>query len=163
MPNKFDTTKIALAIVVAGVIIAIAIYFTNRQRIPTAESSPIPTTVVQELDSIKSPLPSLTPTSSPLVADETAIKAALAQKLGVDASTLGFSVSQKTDKVAKGNVKEKTSEVGGGYWLAAKVDSGWIIVYDGQATPTCAQIAPYNFPTDMVPECLDNSSDVVAR
>lgn len=162
MPNKFDTTKIALAIVAAGIIIAIAIYFTNLQRAPTVESSPVPTTVIQGLGTITSPLSSpLTP--SPSVADETAIRMALAEKLGVDISTLDVTVSQKTDKVAKGNVREKASEVGGGYWLAAKADNEWIIVYDGQAAPTCTQIAPYNFPTDMVPECLDNNGKVVTR
>jgi len=161
MPS--NTTKIALAIVAAGVIIAIAIYFTNRQKAPTIEPSPIPTAVTQELGTIPSPSPSPASTPSPSVSDETAIKMALAQKLGVDVSTLDFSVNQKADKVAKGNVKEKTSEVGGGYWLAAKTDSGWVIVYDGQSTPTCSQIELYDFPTSMIPECLNSSGNVVQR
>ena len=98
-----------------------------------------------------------------LAEDAKAIKAALSSKLGISEENLNFSVSQKTATNAKGNVREKTSEVGGGYWLAAKTDSGWQIVYDGQSTPTCSQIAPYNFPTSMVPECLNSSGNVVQR
>jgi len=36
----------------------------------------------------------------------------------------------------------------GGYFLAAKEAGAWVIVYDGQATPSCAEIAfdGYGYP-----------------
>ncbi|TSC54283.1 MAG: hypothetical protein LiPW16_78 [Microgenomates group bacterium LiPW_16] len=36
-------------------------------------------------------------------------------------------------------------------------------VYAGQATPKCSEIAPYNFPKDMVPECLDAANKLIKR
>lgn len=162
-----DKYKIPIAIILGAVIIGVFAFFALKtqkvgQITPTATASPVATTVVVE-QSITSP--ALSPTPSPVFAedDEKAIKAALAAKLGTSENNLDVGVTQKDAKHAKGNVKEKTSEVGGGYWLAAKVDSQWIIVYDGQATPTCSQIAPYNFPTAMVPECLDANGKVVTR
>lgn len=95
--------------------------------------------------------------------DEALIKTAMAAKLGKEEDEIDFSVSENTGTHAKGNVKDVGSETGGGYWLAAKGDDGWVIVYDGQANPTCEQIAPYDFQADMVPECLDENGDVVER
>ena len=95
--------------------------------------------------------------------DAKAVKAALLAKLGTSDDNLDVQITQKDAKHAKGNVKEKTSEVGGGYFLASRVDGQWVIVYDGQATPNCNQVNPYDFSTNMVPECLDSSGKVVAR
>jgi len=71
-------------------------------------------------------------------------------------------ISENTGQFAKGGIKEYEA-VGGAYWIAAKTNEGWVCVYDGQSQPTCEQIAPYNFPTDMVPECLDENGKVVER
>jgi len=159
--------KIPLAIILGAVIIGVFAFFALKtqkvgQVTSTATASPVATAVVVE-QSIASPTPSPSPTPQFSEDDAKAIAAALAAKLGTSESNLDVGVTQKDAKHAKGNVKEKTSEVGGGYFLAAKTESGWVIVYDGQATPTCTQIAPYDFPTDMVPECLDANGNLVTR
>jgi hypothetical protein len=76
------------------------------------------------------------------------IKAALAEHLGVDASTLTVVVGQETGTHARGNVDN-------GYFLAAKVNGNWVIVADGQGAIDCAVVAQYAFPTSVVPECGD--------
>ena len=162
-----DKYKIPIAIILGAVIIGLLVYFALKtqklgQVTPMATASPTATTIVVE-QSVASGVPSPTPSPQFTEDDAKAIKAALSAKLGTSDDNLDVQITQKDAKHTKGNVKEKTSEVGGGYFLAAKTESGWVIVYDGQATPTCAQIAPYNFPSEMVPECLDSSGKVVAR
>ena len=48
-------------------------------------------------------------------------------------------------------------------FLAAQDEGEWVIVYDGQAMPPCRDIEAYQFPIDMVPECLDESDSLVVR
>jgi len=90
------------------------------------------------------------------------IKQAVFKKTGLTASQAEISINKNTGQYATGNIKEFEA-VGGAYWIAAKTTEGWVCVYDGQSQPTCAQIAPYNFPKDMVPECLDKNGKVVKR
>lgn len=100
-----------------------------------------------------------TPTPTP--EDEIpAIKKAILTKLNTDETQVTVSVGVVRGPLAKGTVG---GSGGGGYFLAAKTANGWIIVYDGQSTPSCAQIAPYNFPADMVPECMDASNNLITR
>ncbi|MFZ5933144.1 MAG: hypothetical protein ACOYT7_03680 [Patescibacteria group bacterium] len=110
-----------------------------------------------------SPEPSLGETPVPTVNEVAAIKQALYLKFKADATKLDVSVNKIEGNYATGNVKDVGSEVGGGYFLAAKVSGNWVIVHDGQASPTCSQLAPYDFPVSIVPECLDESGRVVAR
>jgi hypothetical protein len=91
-----------------------------------------------------------------------AIKKAVYKKTGLTSENADVTVSQYTSTFAKGGVKEKEA-VGGAYFIAAKVNSEWICVYDGQSQPTCEQIEPFNFPKEMVPECLDENNKVVKR
>jgi hypothetical protein len=95
-------------------------------------------------------------TPTPLPSDEQQIAAALAEKLGQPADQLGVSFAAITDQHAMGGVSN-------GYFLAAKQGDSWIIAYDGQATPPCRDIEQYQFPTDMVPECLDEGGQLVVR
>src|SRR3990167_6735228 len=128
--------KIPLAIIFGALIIGLSVFFALKtqkvdQVTPTATASPVATTVVVE-QSIFSP--TLSPTPSPQFSedDAKAIAAALAAKLGTSETNLDVQVTKKDAKHAKGNVKEKTSEVGGGYFLAVKTESGCVIVYDRQ-------------------------------
>lgn len=100
-----------------------------------------------------------TPTPTP--EDEIpAIKKAILTKLKTDETQVNVNVSVVKGSLAKGTVG---GSGGGGYFLAAKTASGWVIVYDGQSTPPCSQIAPYNFPKDMVPECMDANFNLITR
>jgi hypothetical protein len=91
-----------------------------------------------------------------------AIKNAVYKKTGLTSQNSDVSVSQYSSKFAKGGVKEKEA-VGGAYFIAAKVEGEWICVYDGQSQPSCEVIELYNFPVEMVPECLSEANKVVKR
>lgn len=160
---KIERLIIPLSIILGSIIIGLFVYFSNSSRKTQQLVSPSPTAIMptatpKEESQVQVTSPTATPT--PTTDDLQAIKLALAAKLGTN---IEVTISQNTGTHAKGNVREKSSEVGGGYFLAAKVDSRWVIVYDGQSTPTCSQIAPYNFPKNMVSECLSASGQVVSR
>ncbi|MFZ5365870.1 MAG: hypothetical protein ACOZBZ_01115 [Patescibacteria group bacterium] len=108
--------------------------------------------------------PTLTvlPTPTPTIDETALIKQAVYKKTGLDQTKAEVTINKNTGKHATGNIKEYEA-VGGAYWLAAKTATGWVCVYDGQANPKCSEIAPYNFPKDMVPECLDANGKVVKR
>jgi len=109
--------------------------------------------------STKEPLVLSTPNSA---LEMEAIKKAVYEKTGLTSEVADVTVSEYTSSYAKGGVKEKEA-VGGAYFIAAKVDNEWICVYDGQSHPTCEQLEPYDFPKEMVPECLDGDNEVVER
>jgi len=118
---------------------------------PTPTLSPTATIKVE---------PTVTPT--PIIDETEAIKEAVFNKTGLTENEALVTINENTGQFAKGGIKEYEA-VGGAYWIAAKTNEGWVCVYDGQSQPTCEQIAPYNFPTDMVPECLDENGKVVER
>lgn len=91
-----------------------------------------------------------------------AIKRAVFEKTGLTPENADVTVSQYTTSHAKGGVKEKEA-IAGAYFIAAKENGNWICVYDGQSHPTCEQIEPFDFPEEMVPECLDASNKVIKR
>jgi len=66
-------------------------------------------------------------------------------------------------KHASGGIREKGSEIGGGYWFAAKTTDGWIIAADGNGSIFCEDINLYNFPADMIAECIDGNGQIVER
>jgi hypothetical protein len=88
--------------------------------------------------------------------DASALRTALAAHFGVSPDGMAFVIAEQTEEHATGGLP-------GGYFLAAREEGTWVIVYDGQATPSCEQIAPYDFPLDMVPECLDGENNLVVR
>jgi hypothetical protein len=90
------------------------------------------------------------------------IKTAVFKLTGLDKTKAEVTISKNSGQYAKGTIKEFEA-VGGAYWIAAKTASGWVGVYAGQATPKCSQIAPYDFPKDMVPECLDENNKLIIR
>lgn len=151
---KLEKLLIPISIILAGLIIGLFFYFsTSKNNKPAPVGLPTPTI---------SPTAAPTTTPLPTADDLSAIREALAIRLGVSSNNLDVSISKNTGEYVKGNVKEKES-VGGGYYLAAKVEGKWVIVYDGQSTPTCKQLESYNFPKDMVPECLNLSGNVITR
>lgn len=115
----------------------------------TQTAEPLPTsTLVQQ--------PSLEPTEVTILDDLSAIKIALAEKLGEEQTGLLVTGATITGEHARGDME-------GGYFLAAKVGNDWVIVYSGQETPLCDSIAPYDFPVDMVPECMGEDNSLVDR
>ena len=124
--------------------------FSNLRPSPTSSATPIsqlqpPATIV------------------PVVDETEAIKEAIYLLVGSDATVVNVTIDKNIGTYATGGVVDWASEVGGGYWIAAKSAGEWIGVYAGQSQPTCNEIDPYNFPTSMVPECLDGLGKVITR
>jgi len=110
--------------------------------------------------------PKVEPTTSGLSAQEEelpAIKAAMAAKYNKQVSEVDLTISKFEPGFAQGGV-QFSGEMGGGWFLAAKVDGQWVIAADGNGTISCDKIAPYNFPTTIVSECWDEATqDIVYR
>ena len=164
--NQNPILAFLIFIIVIG-LLALAFFFGIKYRQTPTSETPTPT---PEVTNVPSPQPTPTPspeiiqkaTPTPTINESELIKQAVFKKTGLTASQAEVSINKNTGQYATGNIKEFEA-VGGAYWLAAKTEDGWVGVYDGQAQPTCEQIAPYNFPKDMVPECLDKNGKVVKR
>lgn len=162
-------SKTPLAIIFGAVIIGAFVFAAIRWQDLFSDSA-VPSTTGVSTQPVSSPpitenkvVPS--PTATPpttKVDDKTAIKLAMIQKTGIVEANMEFTITDQRDRWAKGNVRDK-NDISGAYFIAAKTESEWLIVYDGQAHPTCLQIAPYDFPVDMVPECLNSTGNVVSR
>jgi len=57
----------------------------------------------------------------------------------------------------------KGEVAGGGYWFGAFTTDGWVIAADGNGSIFCEDIDPYNFPAEMIAECIDESGQIVER
>jgi hypothetical protein len=153
--NIWKTAFLILFIFVLLGAVGVFAYFLGAKKLslPGKVATPTPTTSLQP-----PPSPILSPTPN----ETDLIKAAIYALTGLDEVKAEVIINQNTDTHAKGGIREYGA-VGGAYWIAAKSDSEWVGVYAGQAHPTCNEIASYDFPTDMVPECLDTNGNVVTR
>lgn len=161
MKSKALIIPLLLIVIIA---MGLYIYFSNSSKKSTTITPTAPSTQSEiTLAPTTATAATVTSAPTPTVDDLQLITKAMAQKLGKSEQNLDVSVSKNTGQYAKGSVSESGSQTGGGYFLAAKTNGAWVIVYDGQANPTCAQLAPYNFPTTMVPECLDSNGNAIKR
>lgn len=125
----------------------------NKPRAVSVQNTEVSTTTA-ESTSIPSPSP------SPVVVIDnnqkiiTSVKADLISKHGSDFSNLDYSINKVEGDYASGTVN---GTGGGGMWFAAKVNSAWVIVSDGNGVTLCSDLTAYpSFPKDMVPECWDS-------
>ncbi|MEP7167436.1 MAG: hypothetical protein ABI758_05655 [Candidatus Woesebacteria bacterium] len=49
------------------------------------------------------------------------------------------------------------------WWIAAKKSSKWILIADGYSYVTCEDIAPYAFPSSIVPMCWSNQKNTLIQ
>ncbi len=159
MEGQSNPWKAAFLVLIAIILIGavgVFAYFLGKGSFGLSKLTPSPSpSPISQLQSPSTPAP---------VVDETeAIKEAIYELVGSDATEVNVTISENIGTHATGGVVDWGSEVGGGYWIAAKSGGEWIGVYGGQSHPTCSQIDPYNFPTDMVPECLDGLGKVITR
>lgn len=97
-----------------------------------------------------------TPTVDEKAVIENVIKKYIALKHGSDEDFLTLTVSKIEGNYAQGGVSD---EGGGGMWFAAKEDSVWKLVWDGNGVIECSDISLYpDFPTSMIPECYDSAT-----
>jgi len=81
------------------------------------------------------------------------VKASEVARIGADANTLAYTVSQIQGKYARGIV---SASAGGALWFAAKVNGTWKLVFIGNGTVQCSDLTDYpDFPNTMIPECWD--------
>lgn len=83
---------------------------------------------------------------------------ALSQKYNRPANTVKVQVQADTGNFAKGLVNF-TDEQGGAIWLAAKTSQGWELAFDGNGIAPCEAVNKYDFPKDLVPQCLDEQNN----
>lgn len=77
-----------------------------------------------------------------------------------DVSEMTVVVEESDENFATGGVGDGP---GGGMFFAANTDDGWVIAWDGNGMISCADIEPYDFPTDMIPECYDYDTDTSVK
>jgi hypothetical protein len=81
---------------------------------------------------------------------------ALALHLNVPVEEVQYTIMQDAGEHIMGYVP-------GGYFLAAKINNGWQIVFSGNGTPYCSMVDVHNFPGYIVPECVDANGNLVYR
>ncbi len=157
MNSKILVIIIALLIVVGGA------YYACTQKNLVTHTVPVTPTATETVILTPS-LPAgsgqaSTPTSATTIDETEVLKVTIKQQIvaehGSDANGLTISVSKIEGNFAQGGASEQG---GGGMWFAAKVGEQWKLVWDGNGTISCETIAPYNFPTDMIPECWNNTT-----
>lgn len=162
MEEKTNTWKISffiLLVIVFGVGIGALAYTLGKRTVLLRERPAVSTesaTIPEQEETVS------TTTPIPTTDEIEAIKQTVYAKTGLNKEEAEVTISLNTGTHAKGLIREYGT-VSGAYWIAAKSGGNWVGVYSGQAHPTCAEIDPYNFPTDMVPQCMDQSMNVVDR
>jgi hypothetical protein len=76
---------------------------------------------------------------------------------------LVITVNKQYGDHAAGGVNFAGSDAGGGYFFAAKTEDGWVIAADGNGEIRCDDVDPYNFPSEMIPECFDTETQTMKQ
>ena len=87
----------------------------------------------------------------------------LSQKYNRPQNELIVVTTINTGSYAKGTLN--FPEGGGGLWFAARVNSEWQLVFDGNGIIPCSALINFSeFPTNIIPQCLDeNTQSLVKR
>lgn len=132
---------------ILGIIVAMWAFYIYTLKSP---SKIIPKTEITPTIEI-SPFP----TSRP---DKELITEALAIKYNLAYAEVKTIIPQITSTYASGTVSFSGE---GGWFLAFRESNSWKIVADGNGTVNCETVAPYHFPTTMVPECVDKNGQLI--
>lgn len=156
--TKWKTAFFVLLFIVLAIILAVTTFLIGKNQAPAKEDNDSD----QSLNVPPQPtvLPTLIPT--PTIDEKSAITQAIYIFTDLTEEEADITFNEIRESHAKGLIKEKEA-VSGAYWLAAKTPEGWIGVYDGQATPECAIVDLHDFPSDLVPECMDEEMELVTR
>lgn len=149
-----------LIVIAVGGYMAYRITYQQVPLTPTVTSAP----TKEQPNTPSDQQPTLSQLISPKIDnDKEAIIKAMASKHDKPISKVNITISQNTGTHAKGGVTFE-GEMGGAMWLATTEQGIWTIVFDGNGVVPCADIAPYNFPVDMMPTCFDESvGDIINR
>ena len=151
-----------LIIFIAG---AASFWFYQEKLANKSQVTPTPQTLQPSPTSQSLPTIEPTITTPPILTtqpDSEGIKETMAKKHNKSLADVEIVISKIDSTHAWGSVKF-AGEIGGGWFLAYKNPDGWIIVDDGNGTISCEIIAPYNFPSNMVSECVDKNGNLIKK
>ncbi len=95
--------------------------------------------------------------------DAEKIRQALVDK-GLDLTNMHVVISKHLGKYIGGGVKPTVADVGGGYVYAVKEGGVMKILADGNGSIMCSSFEDYpDFPSYLVPECIDDEGNPVDR
>lgn len=158
MGNK-STLIIAVILVLVAIFGGGFLWWSMRTGAPSVEPTVEPTPIA-------SPEVMPTPEETPIVeetkSDLEQIKEAFAEKYDKPLGDVDVNISENTGTYASGGVRF-VGEISGAMWLAYNDGEKWIIVFDGQGTIPCLAVDPYDFPTDMVPECWNEATSTLIQ
>ena len=152
--------KTGFFVLLVGVALGVGFYFGQNQNKNLSFKKEITPSVAIS--------PPLQPTNSPIPTKiereaVVVIKELLANKHNKPLSDTQVTISKKDDTHIQGGVKF-AGEIAGAWFLAVKDSNGqWVIVDEGNGTISCEKIAPYNFPSSMVKECVNASGKLIKR
>lgn len=96
--------------------------------------------------------------SGPTELDEITLAQLFQEKYpNLDFEGTNLMIMKRTDMHAQGAL---FGGGGAGMWFAANTDDGWVLAWAGNGSVSCADIEPYDFPTDMIAQCWDYENEV---
>ncbi|ALM09509.1 MAG TPA: hypothetical protein DEB30_05410 [Candidatus Peribacter riflensis] len=87
-----------------------------------------------------------------------AVAQAFSEKYSRPVGTFAIEVQKETNAFARGTVRFE-GEMGGGMWFAARTARGWELAFDGNGMMNCEIANAYDFPSDIVPGCIDTQNE----
>lgn len=79
------------------------------------------------------------------------IEESLAVERGISVNDFVLGINKLTLAHFRGIIKDED-----GIILAAKRNNDWVIVFDGNGAYSCSDSEPYNFPKDMISDCVSD-------
>lgn len=94
-----------------------------------------------------------------VVSKERAIRELFAKKYETKVSAISLNISQETEDHVRGTGQTLDEFVQGGagekgVFLAAKVNDNWELAFDGDGEIVCQKLEKYNFPAEMIEDCI---------
>lgn len=157
MKNNFLQIFLAITAIILLLIAGAGLFWFYQTKIALPANQPTATPTPEEISPSPTTIP-VTPTEGEEISDLEQIRQAFADKYNKPLADVSVVVENNDNEYANGGVRFE-GEIGGGWWLAAKVDGEWVIVADGNGSVLCEDIKNYNFPTSMVPECWDEATN----
>lgn len=159
--SPFLQIFLAIAAVVLLLVAGAGLFWFYQTKVVVKPEEISTTATPTEIEALPSPTPlPPTPTGGQAVSDLDQIRQAFAEKYSKPLADVNVTLQNNTGEFANGGVQFE-GEMGGGWWLAAKVSGQWVIVADGNGSVLCADIEGYDFPTSMVPECWDETTSTI--
>lgn len=90
-------------------------------------------------------------------ADEVAIKQLFVAQYPTEADRPEVKIDKLVGTTARGSLvfkDETNTAISGAYFFAAKENGIWKNVLSGNGQISCAALAPYSFPSDMITDCV---------